>query len=362
MRASVCCNSRQARSGRYGVATLVLACLSPATALAQGPKAPGVRRPVAVARSVEQLLTRSKDPLVRETAAQVLGLRGSAESVPLLINRLAKDDNLWVRARAAEALGTMGSPAAIRPLRSALAREKSQRVRRMIGMALVRLGQRTGVEELMWQLKAGTNHTRADVMAFLVQVFGQPLGQKADSWWAYLSDHGYEFLAHRPGGVVGLDELKGLDGNPRLFSAKTPPAWRRVPAFVLRLPPPVTSRQLRLFEGRNGPLPDGCLLLIHTGWRGGKSGARAAPGLTIDAVRHLLKRAPKLVGVSIDTPTLDPPTVEGHPGRDLLVGQGRLVLEGVTGMEHLPDSSSLLIVDRGSSGDSRRALVLGLMP
>ena len=83
--------------------------------------------------SLAQLLQRGKDPLVRESAAQIMGLRGGREAIPLLLRRMKDDDNRWVRARCAEALGRLGAVNAIKALRSALGREKDQRVRRAVG-------------------------------------------------------------------------------------------------------------------------------------------------------------------------------------------------------------------------------------
>jgi len=319
-------------------------------------------------RSVEELAQKSKDPLVRESAVQVLGQRGSARSAPLLIERLAKDDNLWVRARAAQALGQMGAAAAIRPLRSALAREKSQRVRRMVAAALVRLGQRAGVEELMWQLESGTNYSKAEVMELFVAMFGAPLGQQTKAWWAYLSRAGNALLAHRPAGSPALQQL---GEGARLFGKLPDPGWREVPAVVVTLRPtraPVTPAQLR-----GHSLPDGALLLIRTQWRLAKikvpatakaPGRPQGPGLTLEAARYILERAPNLVGVGIDAPALDPGPGDKHPVRELLVSGDRLALEGLDKLDHIVASGTrLLVVDRGGAAadGGRQVLLLGLL-
>jgi len=332
---------------------------------------------------MSHLLVHSKDPLVRETAAQVLGQRGSLQTVSLLVQRMAKDDNLWVRARCAEALGSMGASNAIRDLRSALAREKDQRVRRMIGMALVRLGQRTGIEELMWQLKSGTNYTRAEVMTFLVQLFGQPLGQDADAWWAYLAVDGNRLLAHRPPGAWAIKGLTGLNRRPlQLLGRPLSRSWQQVPAVVLRLSPtrePITVEHLQQLQRSSGSVPDGCLLLVQTDWRDAPPQAAppstpgkpkppappTGPGLTLDAVKHLLQQAPHLLGLGIDTPTLDAPGVTGRPGAELLLSQKRFVIPGVDGMDQLPAHGlRMLILDHGPArrAGERRIALLAIMP
>jgi len=337
------------------------------TSLVLGTAVARAQRTKRTKRSVEQLLTH-KEPLLRESAVQVLGVRGSFSSVPLLLERLKKDDNLWVRARAAEALGKLGAAAAIRPLRSALEREKKQRVRRMIAVALARLGQRSGVEELMWQLKAGTNHAKAEVQAFLVQITGQPLGQDTKAWWAYFSRRGYKLLARRPAGAGALQEI-----SARAFT-QAPLPWRVVPAVVITLPKgrrPVTPKVLRALERRRGRIPDGCLLLFRTS-DAKKPAAKpkrnmiTGPGLTLAAVQYLLERAPKLVGVGIDAPTLDAATPAGpaHAARKHLMDKGRLVLEGVTNLDRLVETGTrVLLVDKGeASSGGRKVQVLAVMP
>jgi hypothetical protein len=325
--------------------------------------------------SMEQLLTKAKDPLVRESAAQVLGLRGSPTSVPLLLGCLQKDDNLWVRARCGEALGQAGATTAIRQLRSALDREKDQRVRRTIAIALARLGQRTGVEELMWQLKSGTNHTKAEVMHFLVGITGQPLGQNVKAWWAYLARTGNRFLSLRAGGSPGLAAIEGR--NPVVFSRSVRP-WQQLPAVVLRFPTDraITPDALRAHERRNGAIPDGCLLLLR-GVAPAKKPAKAknppkakkpalpGPGLTVEAARTLLKRAPKLLGVGIDARSIDPPTAKQRSAaRDLLVSSGRLVLVGLDGLDRIAaHGTRLLLVDLGAGPEGgRRVRALAVLP
>jgi hypothetical protein len=330
-------------------------------------------------RSPEWLLVKSRDPQMRESAAQVLGLRRSVLSLPLLVKRLAKDENLWVRARCAESLGLLGATAAVTPLASALAREKNQRVRRTIAEALVRLGQKKGVEELLWQLKAGTNHTKAEVMTFLVSFTGQPLGQDPKAWWAYFSRRGYQLMSLRPPGGLGLYELRGLalkgTRTGPLVSGKEPTAWRQLPAVVLRLEPsrrPVTARTLREYERRHGKIPDGCFLLLRTGWRDAKAEKPLptrkgqapqkppGPGLGQGGAKHLLRRAPRLLGVGIDTPTLDPPAGDAaRSARETLLAERRLVIESLDDLDRIPAGAArLLLVGTGG----RQVRVFAALP
>jgi kynurenine formamidase len=341
----------------------------------------------------EELLAKSKEPLIRETAAQVLGLRGNDQSVPLLALALAQDPNLWVRSRCAEALGNIGSPSAIPPLRTALTNEKDQRVRRMIGLALARHGQSSGVKELMWQLTSGTNYTKAEVMQSLVVLTGQPLGQNVEAWWRYLDPDGQTLLARRPGGHPALLELRGAQAKggqarrgPFLY-AGTSPTWQQVPAVVISLEPnlsPLTSGILQRYEKEHGVIPDHCLLMIHTRWREAKPPTKskeqtspksrmdtAGPpehlelGMHVDAARYLLKVAPHLVGVGIDAPTIDAQGAPRPAARDLLLNAGKLVLESVDDLDRLqPYSTRLLVISLGRPLETNpfRVLLLAVLP
>ncbi len=321
--------------------------------------------------SLERLLAHSPDPLRRESAALALGRRGSPLAVDRLTAALAKDKIPWVRARCAEALGLIGDDRATAPLLSALAREKRQRVRRVVAEALLRLGRQEGVLELMWQLRSGTNHSKAEAMKTLVVVTGRPLGQQVKDWWSYLAAGGYTKLDLRPKGGPALLELAG---PPRVYDpAKRPAAWRLLPTVVLRLKPrrlPVSSRTLRAYEGWRGPIADGCLVLIETDWqrapkpsparrRPGGRPQLVGPGLTLDAVKYLFKRAPHLLGVGIDAPTLDLPALHAtHPVRDFIRGKGRIAIEQVADLRHLNATGTRLLLLNGAD----RPHLLAILP
>ncbi len=336
--------------------------------------------------SLEQLLEKSRDPLIRETAALVLGVRGSKAAVPLLIKRLKEDDNKWVRARSAEALGRIGSPKALAPLNSALSKEKEEQVRRYIAKALLWMGQKRGIDELMWQIKSGTNHSKAESMTILSATFSQPLGQNEKAWWRYLSSKaGKSFLEKRPTGSPVTFELRGLKLSEKAtrkgpyLEANKRFGWRRTPAYVIKLSPQyfaITAKTLSLYEKQNGPIPDGCLLFLQTDWlhakpprhqkQGGrKKGAKPGegqkspggrskaggnqaikgPGITPDAVEYLLKRAPQMLGLALDTPLLgevSSPTLKSSVMQ--LIQRGKLVIESVGDMDRLPPQGFQVLV------------------
>lgn len=304
------------------------------------------------------------DPLIRESFASVLGLRGAAKYVPELIRCLELDKNRWVRGQCGASLGRLGKAEAIKPLTEALDKEKDQRVRRMIAGALMQLGQKNGLEEMMWQLRSGTNNSKAEAMQFLVEFFGEALGQSADDWWLFLHQRGNEFLKKRPAGASMLVELRGLAAakdqkrsGPFVHHRKNT-SWANLPAAILDFPPrraPIDEQALRDYEAAHGALPDGCLLLLATNWRLAKETPQAAeakkdaqttssppqaPGLTIEAARYLLTRSPNLLGVGIDTAALDPSV------RTWLVEKDRLVIESLDDLNRLPRGGFKLLINK----------------
>jgi kynurenine formamidase len=361
-------------------------------------KPPPAKKKASRVLSVEDLLLKGKDPLQRESAALVLGARGSTAAVPLLRQALGKDHDKWVRTRAAEALGLLGDPAAIPWLHSALSSEKDQRVRRTVAQALLRLGQSAGIKELVWQLKAGNNNAKAEVMLFLVGHTGQPLGQNVDAWWNYFNEReGGIAQARRPtgspallplGGVAPRGGVKKAAAGPFLHSRR-PFTWQQVPAVVLEVGPtyqPVTPAVLLAYEQRRGRIPDGCLLLVRTGWqeaslrpaprarpaaRVGQGKAPSpmqrpvttpVPWLTPEAVAFLLKRAPRLVGVGIDSPSLDreETATTARPTRDALLAADRLALESVGDLDRVVGNGTRMILFRHAA--SPAVTILALLP
>ena len=369
----------------------------PSSPPSSGRSAPAAgRAPVKATAAVEELLRSSQDPLRRETAALVLGVRGSAASLPLLREALAKDKNKWVRARAAEALGLIGNPAAIPWLHSVLSSEKEPRIRRTVAEALLRLGQNASIKELVWQLTSGNNYTKAEAMIFLAAATGQPLGQDSEAWWDYFNERGGALaLARRPTGSPAVMALGGVapDGpaavpaGPFLHTRRRF-VWRQVPAVVLDLSPRrevVDRAALTAYEAQRGRIPDGCLLLIRTDWRharprlapraqppskvGDTTAPRpmarvatelAVPWLDPEAVAFLLKRAPKLIGVGLDAPSLEVAPATARPARDALLAADRLALESLGDLDRLVASGTRLILLPQAAGAA--ATVLALLP
>ncbi|PIE17361.1 MAG: hypothetical protein CSA65_09135 [Proteobacteria bacterium] len=285
------------------------------------------------------VLSAHREPLKRESAALLLGLAGNRAALPALTRALQRDASRWVRARAAEALGRLGLQSAIAELKRALGREKQQAVRRAVAGALLRLGRRAGLLELMWQLRSGRNHDKAEAMRLLVAATGQPLGQDVGRWWSYLAARGYGQLATRKARWREL-AIAGIEVWPR------GKRWRELCVTTLDVGPtrrPLTARVLKRAARRRGGIDDGCLIVLRTAWRRAKrlprrrprragQSARPAdetpPALTLEGLRWLLSRAPKLSGVALDGPRLDV-SGPGVPVRDALRKGGRIGLVDV---------------------------------
>lgn len=343
----------------------------------------------------ERALQQSSDPLQRESAALALGAGGSRAAISMLSARLKDDQNRWVRARCAEALGLIGDPAAASPLKDALTREKHPRVRRSIAEALVRLGQRQGVLELLWQLKSGNQHTKAEVTQFLVRTTTQPLAQDSAAWWRFFGGRGADLLKRRPTGSPVLKQINGAvhlpGGDTTLPSVhgERISRWQLICAVRLGLHPrgaAITVETLQRFERERGPLPDGCLVLIDANWpanpqsprpvpqqgkdlpaadrgKGPKPALAAGPGLTAAAAQYLLRASPGIRGIGINAPNLDPPAGAGQPVRKLLRERKLLAIEGLSGLRTLSvERFRLLVVNRSTANSGTvSALLLALL-
>ena len=321
---------------------------------------------LAHAESITALLHDSPDPLVRESAAIVLGQRGSALSVPALGQCLSRDKHPWVRARCAQALGEIGAPKALAFLRMALDREKRETVRRRVATALTQLGDRRGLNELVWQLRAGTQHAKAQTMATLVRLTGMPLGQEIQKWWDYLGQGGYSWLS-RPRRKVWLLGDKSRVSTPNSRD------WRLLPTAVLRLGPsrkPIDVAALSAHARRYGRPPAGCLLLIDAPYGGkphvgvspsGQRGSRkadairqspppAVPGLSREATIWLLRQAKGTLGIGINRPSLGRRGAEGQSNRQIVLQHGGIVIEDLADLSGLKASGSQLMLVRGTAG------------
>jgi len=118
----------------------------------------------------------------------------------------------------------------------------------------------------------------------------------------------------------------------------------------------ITAADLRAWEGRQGRIPDGAIVLLHTGWgkfwgdrrrylgteKEGDASDLHFPGIAEDAARFLAEER-RVAMVGIDTASLD-----HGPSRDFIVHQilnGANVpgLENVAYLEQLPEKGFTIV-------------------
>jgi kynurenine formamidase len=139
----------------------------------------------------------------------------------------------------------------------------------------------------------------------------------------------------------------------------------------------VTVAELRAFEAEHGPIPDGALVLIYTGWsrfwpdrgrylgteRRGPDAVAALrfPGLSAEAARWLAGER-RVRAVGIDTASLDPGASTDFAAHQALAAAEVPGLENLTGLDRLPARGfsvvALPMKIRGGSGAPLRAIAV----
>jgi len=139
----------------------------------------------------------------------------------------------------------------------------------------------------------------------------------------------------------------------------------------------LTLAELRAFEAEHGPIPDGALVLIYTGWgrfwpdrarylgtelRGPEAvAALRFPGLSAEAARWLAGER-RVRAVGIDTASLDPGASTGFAAHQALAAAEVPGLENLAGLDRLPARGfsvvALPMKIRGGSGAPLRAIAI----
>jgi kynurenine formamidase len=122
----------------------------------------------------------------------------------------------------------------------------------------------------------------------------------------------------------------------------------------------------------HGPIPQGALVLIRTGWdsrwpsqarymNADSSGVLHFPGLSLPAARYLLDHAHP-AGIGIDTASIDYGPSKDFPVHHLTLAAGLYHLENVARLSQLPAKGFFVIALplklRGGSGSPARVLAL----
>jgi kynurenine formamidase len=131
----------------------------------------------------------------------------------------------------------------------------------------------------------------------------------------------------------------------------------------------VTTEDVLRIERREGRIPAGSAVLVHTGWEryvgdparyGAASDPPAFPGLGIDAVRLLVERG--VAGIGIDTLGVEPGGATDFGVHRITASAGLWHVEGLVGLERVPARGAWLVVAVvpvvGGSGAPARAFAV----
>jgi kynurenine formamidase len=133
----------------------------------------------------------------------------------------------------------------------------------------------------------------------------------------------------------------------------------------------VTTADLQVFEKNSGPIPEGSVVLIATGWdrywpdRGRymneKNGLKHFPGLSADATAFLA-RDRHVAGIGIDTPSIDYGPSTGFEAHHVSMPLNVYHIENMAHLLDLPASGFQIIVAPinigGGSGGPARVFAL----
>jgi kynurenine formamidase len=136
----------------------------------------------------------------------------------------------------------------------------------------------------------------------------------------------------------------------------------------------LTMNDVLDWESDHGPVPSGCVALLHTGWQsrwgdpadylGGDAGDDLHfPGFGLDAAQLLIEGR-HVAGFGTDTAGVEPGIDTGFTVSRLALDQRCIVLENLTNLDLLPPTGALLVIgllrlDGGSGGP---ASVTALVP
>ena len=136
----------------------------------------------------------------------------------------------------------------------------------------------------------------------------------------------------------------------------------------------LSINDLAEWERDHGPVANGSLVLLHTGWSGywqsprrfinrDGGGVMHTPGFSLEAARFLLEWR-QVAGFGTDTHGIDPGVDVGLTVSRMALARSALVLECLNNLEQLPPTGATVIVGRlrlvGGSGSP--AAVVALTP
>lgn len=128
------------------------------------------------------------------------------------------------------------------------------------------------------------------------------------------------------------------------------------------------------WEAKHGPIPEGSLVVLWTGWHErwhhpvaffnkGNDGRMHFPGFAPSTVDFLIQQR-QVAGFGTDTHGIDPGLDETFAANRLALARGKLVLENLTNLHRLPPTGATLVIGvlplQGGSGSP--ASVLAFIP
>ena len=160
--------------------------------------------------------------------------------------------------------------------------------------------------------------------------------------------------------AAGGATIEGIPAERLVCDAVVLDVVTEDPGFV------ISADHLAAHEREHGAIPEGALVLAHTGWdRHVGTGAYlgdplAFPGYGADAAAVLIERG--VVGIGIDTLGVDPGASADLAVHHLTLPAGLFHIEGLVGLEQLPPRGATVIVGvpplEGGSGMTARVLAL----
>ncbi len=115
----------------------------------------------------------------------------------------------------------------------------------------------------------------------------------------------------------------------------------------------ITVDDLEQWEKIHGVIPKKAIVLAHTGWarfwdqpsrycNADDEGILHFPGFSEKAAQWLIKR--EIIGVGIDTLSLDPGDSQTYPAHHIFLGQGLFQLENVANLAAMPATGATIFV------------------